>query len=219
MTDCTLEVCTETLALLPERAVYWPRTETLLIADLHLGKAATYRAYAIPLPEGNVAADLERLSAALLRTNARQLIILGDLLHSARGRDPLVMAEFTEWRAAHAELDIHLVLGNHDLRAGEPPLEWKIRVATGPTPGPCFVLNHEPLTPVHGYALTGHLHPAVRLTGRGKQALKLPCFWFGKQYAVLPAFGSFTGGQLIEPTTGDRVYAVTETQVLPIQKW
>src|SRR5215470_20061146 len=144
MLDHTLDIRGETLTLLPERAVYWPRTETLFIADLHIGKAATYRSLAVPIPEGTMQADLVRLSNALTRTNAKQLIILGDLLHSARGRDEITLETFTQWRTSHAEIGVKLVIGNHDQRAGELPVAWNIEALNGPTTGPDFILNHEP---------------------------------------------------------------------------
>ncbi|MCC7449192.1 MAG: ligase-associated DNA damage response endonuclease PdeM [Anaerolineae bacterium] len=213
MTDYTLELHSETLILMPERAIYWPRAETMFIADPHVGKAATFRAYAVPLPEGNMQDDLDRLSGALARTGANRLIILGDLLHAAKGRDSAVLDIFTRWRAAHPDLDIHLIIGNHDQRAGELPAEWHIHAVNGPIPGPYFGLNHEPYTPSKGYALCGHLHPAVSLNGAGQQ-LKLPCFWFGKCCGILPAFASFTGGQAIRPAPGDQIFVVTERQVI-----
>ncbi|MDQ3250660.1 MAG: ligase-associated DNA damage response endonuclease PdeM [Chloroflexota bacterium] len=216
MTDYTLEIYDETLILLLERAIYWPRTGTLLIADLHLGKSATLRAHAIPVPAGDTAADLQRLSQALSRTGARQLIILGDLLHAARGRDATVLATFQTWRDEHADLRIRLVRGNHDRSAGDPPEDWRIQTVNGPTPGPRFVLNHEPIEPETGYALTGHLHPAVQLTGKGRQALKLPCFWFGRKCAVLPAFGEFTAGALVKPALGDRVFVVANGHIMAV---
>ena len=136
-------------------------------------------------------AELQRLGQAIDRTGADKLIILGDLFHTASGREEAVMKAVTTWREQYATLAIYLVRGNHDRHAGDPPDEWRFTVSDGPTPGPYWVLNHEPLTPSTGYALVGHLHPAVQLTGKGKQALKLPCFWFGPSCGVLPAFGAF----------------------------
>jgi uncharacterized protein len=66
------------------------------------------------------------------------------------------------------------------------------------------------------YVLAGHLHPALELMGRGRQRLKLPCFWFGAACGVLPAFGLFIGGALIRPAPHDKVYAVTDEQVIAI---
>ena len=105
----TAELAGETVTLLPERALYWPRRAALLIADLHLGKDATFRASGVPLPGGTTAADLARLSVALERSGARRLVILGDFFHARRGRDPALLAEVAAWRAAHADLEIVLV--------------------------------------------------------------------------------------------------------------
>lgn len=216
MNDFSLTIQQETVQLLPERALFWPRTGTLFIADPHFGKAATFRAHAIPVPEGNTEAELQRLSHALERTGATKLIILGDLFHTAKGRDEAVMGAVSTWRAAHASLDIYLVRGNHDRHAGDPPPDWQIAVCDGPTPGPYWVLSHEPCEPEQGYALAGHLHPAVQLTGKGRQSLKLPCFWFGEKCGVLPAFGDFIDHGTIRPQAGDRVFVVAEDKVLAV---
>lgn len=216
ITDTKFLIANETLHLLPERALYWPRTKTLFIADPHFGKDATFRAHAIPLPEGTTATELERLTQALDRTGAQQLIILGDLLHAAKGREPAVLDRVSQWRSRHANLTIHLVRGNHDRHAGDPPAAWDMRLVDGPTPGPYWVLNHEPLEPEQGYALVGHLHPAVQLTGKGRQALKLPCFWFGAKCGVLPAFSEFVDHGTVRPRQGEQVFVVTQAQVLAV---
>jgi DNA ligase-associated metallophosphoesterase len=209
-----IDVSGETLTLLPERAAYWPRTRTLFVADLHLGKTAAFRAHGIPLPDGTTVADLDRLSRALTKTGARKLIILGDLLHAAKGRDESTLAAISAWRAQHPELVIYLIRGNHDRHAGDPPKEWNIQVVDGPTSGPVFVLNHEPITPEQGYALSGHVHPAVQLTGHGRQSLTLPCFWFSERCGVLPAFGSFTGTAAIQPRHSDQLFLLTDNKVI-----
>jgi uncharacterized protein len=209
-----IDVYGETLALLPERAVYWERTKTLFVADMHLGKTATFQAHGVALPNGNTEADLGRLSQALNKTSAQKLIILGDLLHAAKGRDARTLDAFSAWRDQHANLKIWLVRGNHDRSAGDPPEAWNIQTMDGPTPGPNFVLAHEPFEPEQGYALTGHLHPGAQLVGKGRQLLKLPCFWFGAACGVLPAFGSFTGLSIIQPRQDDRVFVITADLVV-----
>jgi DNA ligase-associated metallophosphoesterase len=214
MTDASVEIHGEHLRLLPERAIYWERLNMLLIADVHLGKAATFRAYRVPLPEGSAAADLERLSQALARTNAETLIVLGDLIHAAKGRDEQTLQLFHDWRNQHNELNIMLVRGNHDQRAGDPPASWGIHSLDGPMLISNFVLNHVPVEPDSGYALVGHLHPAVQLKGRARQSLKLPCFWLGSRYGVLPAFGSFIEHSVIQPHGEDSVFAVASNSVI-----
>ncbi|MDX1672145.1 MAG: hypothetical protein R3211_07370 [Balneolaceae bacterium] len=67
------------------------------------------------------------------------------------------------------------------------------------------------------YLLSGHIHPAVKLRGKARQSMKLPCFYFGKQQGVLPAFGHFTGTHVIKPQPDDRVYAIVNQRVVPIK--
>src|SRR3982074_1557313 len=52
--DLTIELAGEEIILLPERAIYWPRAETLFVADTHWGKDATFRAAAIAVPGGTL---------------------------------------------------------------------------------------------------------------------------------------------------------------------
>lgn len=197
----------EGVDLLPERAIFWPRERTLIVADTHFGKAATFRAAAIAVPE-SAAADLARLSAALKHTGATRLVVLGDFLHTRAGRAPAVLAAIAAWRAAHPRLEVVLVRGNHDVRAGDPPAAWNIICVNPPfTLGP-FALCHDPDTPAPAYVLAGHLHPAVVLAGPGRQRERLPCFLIGPGRAILPAFGSFTGHATVAPAADERAYVI-----------
>ena len=216
--DVEIEVRGERLSLLPERAVHWPRERTLFAADTHGGKAAAFRAASLPIPEAMTEDDLTRLARMVERTRARRLIVLGDLLHARTGRSPETLGAIAAWRAAHPGLEILLVRGNHDRGAGDPPGDWNVRCVDEPFELPPFVLRHRPGEPADGYALAGHLHPAVRLTGRGGQGLRLPCFWFQPHGAVLPAFGSFTGTATIAPCPGDRLFVIADGAVLPASR-
>jgi len=213
MIECT--VAGETLVLLPEKVAYWPARDALFVADFHLGKAASFRSAGIPLPSGTTRDNVERLERSLERTGARHVIFLGDFLHSAAGRAPRTLERFGAWRAARPAVELTLVRGNHDEHAGDPPESWSIRcIAAGESLG-AFVLNHEPGAARAGYALSGHIHPAVRLSGEG-DSVRLPCFWFGARYGVLPAFGAFTGSAEVRPKRGDQVFVIAEREVLRV---
>ncbi|MBX3065283.1 MAG: ligase-associated DNA damage response endonuclease PdeM [Anaerolineae bacterium] len=217
MADLVTEVAGETVHLLPERALFVPRTNTLYAADLHWGKEQTFSARGIPLPTSITTSDLIRLDLILQRTQAQRLVILGDLLHARESLHPQVIAAVLAWRQAHQHLQIQVVRGNHDRRAGRFPDEWHIEVIEQPADDLPFALLHEPQAIPNRYALAGHLHPAVMLKGRAKQRLALPCFWFGTQIGVLPAFGGFTGNATITPQPADRVFVVMQAQVLRVQ--
>ena len=193
-TGCvTIEWAGETLLLLPQRAVWWERQRTLFIADPHFGKAAAFRHAGIPVPETLHSDDLARLDEILRTRGAQRLVILGDFLHARSGRSDATLGALAAWRARLADLEIVLVLGNHDRRAGAPPSDLHIQCVAGPWPLPPFHCCHEPQEIADAFVLAGHLHPAFRLSERIGSALRGPCFVFGPRLAVLPAFGDFTG--------------------------
>ena len=207
-----LIVGAERLLLLPERAAYLPDRHTLLVADAHIGKAQSFRRLGVPVPGGTTAAALLRLSAALQRTAAKQVVFLGDLLHSAHAQAPATWAAVANWREQHAAVQFTLVRGNHDLHAGDPPPQWRVHCVAGPLVLGQLALSHHP-NPLPGhYVLAGHVHPAAWV-GSGRRpggGLRLPCFHFGPQVGVLPAFGEFTGMHVMKCTPGDRVVVVAD---------
>jgi DNA ligase-associated metallophosphoesterase len=214
MIEC--EVAGERLKLLPERAVYWPARKALFIADFHLGKAASFRSLGIPLPTGTTAENVRRLDHAIEKTGASEVVFLGDFLHSVHGRAPRTLATFQSWRESRPQVALTIVRGNHDKKAGDPPECFSARcIDAGEVAGP-FVLNHEPGPSRGGYALAGHIHPAVRLSASGEKPLRLPCFWFGARYGVLPAFGAFTGNAEVLPRRGDQVFVIAEQEVVKV---
>ncbi len=212
-----LTVAGEPLVLLAERAAYWPSASTLLIADPHFGKAATFRAAGVFVPGGTTTETLRRLDLALDATDAVRIVFLGDFLHAREGRAPETLHAINEWRIRRSDVEMLLVRGNHDARAGDPPRELDIHCETGPVVEAPFVLAHHPMRSDEGYVLAGHVHPGVRLRGIGRQQARLPCFWFGASTAVLPAFGEFTGLADIEVEEGDRVWVVAESDVIRVQ--
>jgi DNA ligase-associated metallophosphoesterase len=217
MTTLTTTITNEEVVLLPERALYWPRGNTLFVADLHWGKAAAFRAASIAVPEQATAADLARLDRVLARTIAQRLVVLGDLFHASSGRAAATLSAIEAWRACHRDLAITLVRGNHDNHAGDPPAEWGVCSVNEPYVISPFVLRHTPKADASGYVLAGHLHPAVTLQGRGRQRERLPCFFVSQDYAILPAFGSFTGSATVQATAADRVYVLASDSVIQVQ--
>jgi DNA ligase-associated metallophosphoesterase len=208
----------ESVVLLHQRGLWWPRGGVLFIADPHLGKAATFAAAGIPVPAGAQSSDFQRLDAMLDATEATRLVVLGDFFHAADGRDRATMQAVESWRATRPALAIDVVRGNHDRRAGDPPAAWAMACSGELRVGP-FVCRHHP--PEAGRAcdgpvLAGHLHPAVTLRGSGAASLRLPCFWLGATVGVLPAFGRFTGQATIRPRQGDAIYVVGPDGVLAI---
>ncbi|MGE3347356.1 MAG: ligase-associated DNA damage response endonuclease PdeM [Ramlibacter sp.] len=209
------------LALLPGGAAYLPSAQALLVADAHFGKAVSFRRLGMPVPRGTTTETLDRLDALVHATGARQVVFLGDFLHSAQARAPATLAALSRWRADHAALTLTLVRGNHDERAGDPPEALGIQVVDEPWPLAPFALCHHPQAVAGAYVLAGHWHPCISLHGRANERLRLPCFWFGDDsgavsahaVGILPAFGGFTGMHPVAPRAGDRLFAIAGDQV------
>ena len=198
----------EAVELYAERALLWTRMRTLFVADVHLGKAAAFRAGGVPIPRGSTASDLARLEALVEASGAKRLCVLGDFLHAKAGVVPALDAAFRAWRGRHASLAITLVRGNHDANAGDPPEGWGVEVVGEPYALPPFLASHAPVSPRTGYALCGHVHPGVRLSGRGDESVRLPCFVLGRRRAILPAFGRMTGLAIVAPSPDETVVAI-----------
>lgn len=211
-----IDVAGTEVVLLPERAIWIPSLSALVVADLHWGKAAAFRAAHVPVPMGTTSSDLARLSSALDATKAHSLIVLGDLLHAKAGRHDETFRTIAEWRSKHASVSITLVRGNHDAHAGDPPAELGVSCVNAPLRFGPFVGVHEPEPWPDGYVLSGHLHPCISMYGRGKQSARLPAFVFGPKVGVLPAFSSFTGTGMYERDPQDRLYAIAGDEVIPM---
>jgi DNA ligase-associated metallophosphoesterase len=211
--EAVAEVAGEPLALLPERLAYWPREAVLIVADAHFGKPATVRAAGAAAARGTTADNLERLDAALARTRASRIAFIGDFLHPQRGRAPGTLEALAAWRARHPRLALVLVRGSHDARSGDPPASLGCNVVGEPCGLGPFALRHEPGEVAGAYALAGHVHPSYTVRGRANETHRVPCFWFGPRWGILPAFGDFTASAPIVPAPQDRVFVVADDRV------
>lgn len=202
--------------LLPEKAIYWQKRKTLLVADLHIGKSGHFRKHGIAVPGDVNQSNLKSLSNILEGTSAEHLIILGDLFHSDINQE---WQQFIQWRKQYKQLEVSLVIGNHDILEKENYHSGIINIFKKMTMNP-FLMVHDleeldSAIDKDQYILSGHIHPAVKLKGKGRQSLKLSCFYFNNNYGILPAFGEFTGTYTIEPEENDRVFIIADTQILP----
>lgn len=213
-----IKLLEQTFILHPNRAIYWRDQRALLIADLHLGKAAHFRRAGIAVPQGVGNQNFRRLTELINAFQPERILILGDLFHSTYNQ---VWPLFCDFLKSHSTIRFELIPGNHDIL---PTIEYErsglLLQAEVYLQAP-FCLSHHPLdtaeVPETYYNLCGHIHPCVRLSGNANQRLRLPCFYFGARQGILPAFGAFTGGGTIPVRKGDRVYVLADNSVVEIQ--
>jgi uncharacterized protein len=214
--DMTIEIEKQQLELLPQKVVYWPTQDTLLIADLHLGKINHFRKSGYPVPQKANEENTTHLIDLLNQFRPARVLFLGDLFHSHYNEEWEVVGQVIKH---FSFCSFELILGNHDIMSELQYERHQVKVHTS-LQIENILLTHEPLDdiPPDFYNLAGHIHPGARLFGGGKQALTLPCFYFGKRQGILPAFGSFTGLHPIRVKKDDRVYVIAEGKVINVNK-
>jgi DNA ligase-associated metallophosphoesterase len=210
------EITGNTLWLLPSKALYQPREQRLFVADPHFGKTDHFRKSGIPVPDGPDATNYAMLERVLEAYAVADVYFLGDLFHSYHNQG---WETFAEWLQCHHQTRFHLIRGNHDVLDTAAYERAGLQVYAKPLVLGAFILSHEPLEPGQQEQLNlcGHLHPAVRLRGKGRQRLKLPCFYQTAHHLILPAFGQFTGGATVQPGEGEQVFPVGEGQVFQFE--
>lgn len=205
-----LKISGEELELLCDKAVFWPAKRCLIIADVHLGKSAHFRKNGFSVPAKVATKTLDRLASCIENTQAAKVIFLGDLFHSAENAEWNLLAGLIDTFFA---VEFVLVEGNHDILNAKHYTDAGIKVLDKIVEHP-FSFTHHPEPETGHYNICGHIHPAVEMVGKGRQSLRLPCFFFGEHFGVLPAFGEFTGTFLLKPEKNDKVFICAPGKVL-----
>lgn len=205
----------EEILLLPQKALYWPKEKSLFIADLHLGKGNHFRKNGIAVPSSSQEKNWEKLKELFEIDGLEKVIFLGDLFHSSFNDDCLVFGEFI---GNYPHINFELVIGNHDILDPKLYEEMGIKVHHQDLFVEPFLLTHEPIESTsEKYNLAGHIHPGVKLRGKGRQSIRAACFFFGEKNGLLPAFGSLTGLATLKVKKSDKVYLVLEDHVIEAQ--
>lgn len=209
-----IDIAGHPLVLSSLRACFDPVQRCLFVADAHFGKDAVFRARGIPVPVGSTADNLMRLDMLIAGFEPAVLVFLGDLLHARESHAAETLDALRGWRAKHTDLRLVLVEGNHDRHAGALPETLGIEYVKEPWQIGPWALCHHPQRVSGAYALAGHVHPVYRIATRA-DSVRVPCFRFGTDCGVLPAFGSFTGGSRDEGrAAGEQVFLVVQERVI-----
>jgi uncharacterized protein len=234
----------EELLLSAQRVLYYPSEKTLVISDVHLGKAGHFRRYGIPIPTKINADNLSRLSQVISQFNPERLLFLGDLFHSETNSE---WDDFEQWRRQYSSLSMTLLLGNHELYSAhkyedlglqvlshldlknirflhdkEAPITPDLGTQSSTQPSVYKPENNTPQidpmnsNPIKGW-ISGHLHPGIKIQGKGRQRIILPCFVQYTAQLVLPAFGTFTGLHLITSKT-PKIIAIAENELIQVRQ-
>jgi len=195
----------------PHGSMYWPKEEMLIVADLHLGKIDHFRKHGSALPNLSNAVDYINLEQNITQFKPQRLVFLGDLFHSTLNKSWFI---FEQW-VQRQPVEFILVIGNHDIIPVKRfedlgfSVEYNLDISG-------FSLTHIPEDKEDLFNFCGHVHPGFRLRGKGRQQLKLSCFYQKANQMILPAYGSFTGNYYVKPEEDEHIYVLTEDSVLKV---
>jgi uncharacterized protein len=206
-----IQIKHQNFVLHPSGALFWKEKSAVLISDVHLGKVSHFRKYGAAVPVKAIEKNFELLQTAINYFSPKIICFLGDLFHSYLNSE---WGLFEKWVRGMQE-EIILVSGNHDIISPLMYVKLGVRVvAEIQLDG--FLLTHHPEEREGFFNFCGHIHPAVRLKGAGRQSLRLPCFFKSEHQFILPAFGEFTGSHILKPGANDEVFALTENEVIKV---
>lgn len=210
-----VRVGNDELVLYPEKVAFIPRGRVLLISDMHLGKVNHFRRSGIPVPRKANDGNMDRLIRVLQDLKPVRVLFMGDLFHSHYNPEWEVFGQVLRY---FPTISFELIVGNHDIMSDYQYLKHQLLMHGEPLSLGRFLISHEPMEeiPAGSYNIAGHIHPGVKLRGGGRQALRLPCFSFGRQQALMPAFGEFTGLYMIRPQPEDQIFVIADGRVIRV---
>ena len=197
-----------TFLLSSDKCIFWEEQKTLILSDIHFGKTGHFRKSGIAVPQNIFKEDMQRFLSLLQSFKPENVIVIGDMFHSHDNKEH---ALFVKWRNDFEQLNIQLVMGNHDILHTDWYSNAGIQLINGSHAVNNFSFVHdieEAEKENENYFFSGHIHPSISIHSGARQSVHLPCFYFTKQYAVLPAFGKFTGTYPIKPKPGETVFAI-----------
>lgn len=207
----TIYIQDQKFQLHPLGGLFWKEKSLLLISDVHLGKVNHFRKFGAAVPRKAIHKNFVLLDQIVSDFQPFQICFLGDLFHSSLNKE---WELFENW-VGKTPAEIILVSGNHDIIAPEKYRQLNVEIFPELIIDN-FLLTHHPEEREGLFTFCGHIHPAVKLHGFGRQKLKLPCFFKSKNQMILPAFGEFTGTYTMNPSRQDEVYAIVEDAVVKV---
>lgn len=209
--------------LFADKSIFWVEAKTLILADIHLGKAPHFRKHGIAVPDEIGQEDLRRLQQLMFKTHPERVLILGDFFHSSMNNEAHY---FKLWRQQFTSIEFILIKGNHDILESGFYTDIGLTIHQNYLKEQSFVFIHN-LNEIHrsknsindsSYVFSGHIHPGIRLTGKAKQSMKLPCYVFGEHHSILPAFSTFSGLAMLRPNKKDQIYVIAANKVIKLDR-
>ena len=209
-----IEFAGHQLLLLHQRALYLGDLKTLIIGDLHLGKIEHFRSSGIGMPARAAMHTFSQLTDLISDISPEKVLFLGDLFHSVKNHSFVL---FYNLLNEFPDVSFTLVSGNHDILTESDYASLRMSVVEELIMGNLWFTHIPSTMPKKSMVnISGHIHPGVRLRGKAKQSVLLPCFFISESSMILPAFGYFTGHSIVKPTHKSRIFAIADKEVFEV---
>jgi metallophosphoesterase superfamily enzyme len=170
---------------LPHGLLFLQRTATLVAADVHLGYEDVIGG---ALPLWSTASIALVLAGAIERWNAREVVLLGDVVHSTAMSEGAARTVRTTLDGLRARASLVAIAGNHEGRSRGRAILGDI----------CESVERDGWLLLHGdipprertRCIVGHLHPSLRMGG-GKS---VPVLLSNADLIVAPALTPYSPG-------------------------
>lgn len=206
-----VQINNQNFTLHPLGVLFWQETSRLLISDVHLGKISHFRKFGAAVPQKAVQKNFDMMDEVVAFFEPQTIVFMGDLFHSSLNKE---WDLFEKW-TSRISAKIILVIGNHDIISPTKYENLGIEVVSE-IQSHGFLLTHHPEDRKGFFNFCGHIHPAIRLSGMGRQSVRLRCFYISESQMLLPAFGEFTGSHIVKPDEKCKVYALLGDTVLTV---
>jgi DNA ligase-associated metallophosphoesterase len=212
-----IAVLGQTLELLSDRALFWHEEKMLIFSDVHLGKAESLQREGVAIPAESGFSDFHRINHLIHHTQPKEIIILGDLIHSRKSWSVSLKEQLLQFLNSHSSIAVSLVVGNHE--RGSLPILQKLPLqllGDGAVRGPFQLAHGDQKASARTFQISGHVHPVVVLRD-GPLKMTWPCFVLSRKRLLLPSFGTWTGGFKVRRTPAHRYFAATGTETFEIE--
>jgi uncharacterized protein len=204
-----LELLDQHFELHPAGCLFWKERQFLFISDVHLGKVSHFRKFGAAIPRSAIPGNFNLLNSCLSYFKPQAVCFLGDLFHSYLNGEWHLFEDWIKLR----DCPVTLVAGNHDIIS---PLKYEALGITVVSELVIdgFLFTHHPEDREGLFTVSGHIHPAIRLNGKARQSVRLPCFYKKPSQLIMPAFGTFTGMHTLTKTIGNEVFAIAGKEII-----
>jgi len=207
----SIQINNQNFTMHPLGVLFWKEKSMLLISDVHLGKVSHFRKFGAAVPQKVIQKNFDLLDEVVAFFEPETVVFMGDLFHSSINKE---WELFEKWTSKISS-QLILVIGNHDIISPTKYEDLGIEVVFE-IRSQGFLLTHHPEERKGYFNFCGHIHPAIRLTGIGRQSARLRCFFKSENQMILPAFGEFTGSHTLDAKKNCEVYVLLGDTVLPV---